>query len=140
MPRRRPSQLHARARRPSWQHHTPAPPGLPRGSSHLAAAITRLEHQRLYPGAVTAALRAWSRTARSPRRARSGGCGCPLCHPGHPSDERGVLELALHALPARAARELRTVLDPLDEHYRTRSHPDPHVSADHPWWARRTWR
>ncbi|MEV6399866.1 hypothetical protein AB0M39_34625 [Streptomyces sp. NPDC051907] len=50
-----------------------------------------------------------------------------------------MLELALHALPRRAARELRGMVEPLDDLYIARSRPDPHASPDDGWWARRCW-
>jgi hypothetical protein len=112
-------------------------PGLAVGSGRLAGAISRLERERLWSGAVAQALRRWSQVAHRPRRALSGGCGCPLCNPFYTTDERAVLELALHALPSRAARELREFVAPLDELYLARSWPDPTVSPDEGWWARR---
>jgi hypothetical protein len=96
-----------------------------------------LERERLWPGAVAQALRRWSQVAHRPSRALSGGCGCPLCNPFYTTDEHAVLELALHALPSRAARELREFVAPLDELYLARSWPDPTVSPDEGWWARR---
>lgn len=136
MPRRRPSQLRAERRlRP--QRHGLSEPGLARGSSTLAGAVARLERDRLWSGAVAQALQRWSRVAHRPALAFSGGCGCPLCNPIYTADERAVLELALHALPSRAARELRDLVDPLDELYLARSWPDPTLSPDDGWWTRR---
>ncbi|HET9173313.1 MAG TPA: hypothetical protein VFN97_28040 [Actinospica sp.] len=112
-------------------------PGLAVGSSRLAGAVSRLERERLWPGAIAQALRRWSQVARRPSLALSGGCGCPLCDPFHTTEERAVLELALHALPVRAARELRTIVAPLDELYLARSWPDPTLALDGGWWARR---
>src|SRR5262245_38508619 len=106
MPRRRPSQLRTEGRQ-ARQPNGASVPGLARGSSTLAAAVARLERERLWPGAVAQALQQWSRIARRPQVALSGGCGCPLCNPFYSTDERAVLELAVHALPARPARELR---------------------------------
>ncbi len=83
------------------------------------------------------ALRQWSRVAHRPALALSGGCGCQLCDPFYTTDARAVLELALHALPARAARELRNLVEPLDELYLARSWPDPTRSPADGWWARR---
>ncbi|WP_322750133.1 MULTISPECIES: hypothetical protein [unclassified Frankia] len=103
----------------------------------LTGAVARLERDRLWPGAVAQALRQWSRIAHHPRLALSGGCGCPLCNPFYTTDERAVLELALHALPTRAARELRGMVEPLDALYLARSWPLPTVSPDDGWWARR---
>lgn len=55
------------------------------------------------------------------------------------TDERAVLELALHALPSRPARELRSMVEPLDALYMARTWPDPYASPDEGWWARRCW-
>ncbi|MFF7212069.1 hypothetical protein ACFZAU_16285 [Streptomyces sp. NPDC008238] len=98
-----------------------------------AAAAARLERERLWPGALAQALLQWSRTARG----LSGGSVCPLCDPFYKTDERTVLELALHALPSRPARELRSMVEPLDALYMARTCPDPYASPDAGWWARR---
>ncbi|MGW0580590.1 hypothetical protein ACWD25_32640 [Streptomyces sp. NPDC002920] len=139
MPRSRPSRL--RAARPVRRHRSSArrEPGLPRASSTLAAAVVLLEHRRLWPGAVAQALRQWSRHARRPGLALSGGCGCPLCDPLSSTEERAVLELALRALPPRPARELRLLVQPLDELFLSRSSPDPFAPSDEGWWTRRCW-
>jgi hypothetical protein len=63
--------------------------------------------------------------------------GCPLCDPFLATDERAVLELALHALPPRMARELRRLVDPLDELYIARSWPDSFASPHAEWWEQR---
>src|SRR5258708_5357721 len=139
MPRRRPSQLRATGRRSGRQAFAASEPGLARGPGMLAAAVARLERDRLWPGAIAQALRQWSRIAHRPGLALSGGCGCPLCNPFYTTDERAVLELALHALPPRAARELRHLVEPLDELYAARSWHDPFASPDDGWWARRCW-
>lgn len=112
-------------------------PGLARGSGKLAGAMARLERDRLWPGAVAAALRQWSKVAHRPGLAIAGGCGCPLCNPYYMNNERDVLELALHALPRAAARELRVLVEPLDALYLARSRQDPSAPAHYAWWARR---
>ncbi|MBS2966846.1 hypothetical protein KGA66_27675 [Actinocrinis puniceicyclus] len=112
-------------------------PGLARGSGKLAGAVARLERDRLWVGAVAAALRQWSRVAHRPGLALSGGCGCALCNPFYMNDEREVLELALHALPRGAARELRALVEPLDALYLARSWQNPSTPAHYAWWARR---
>lgn len=112
-------------------------PGFARGSGRLAGAVARLERDRLWPGAVAAALRQWSKVAHQPALASLGGCSCPLCNPFYMNDERDVLELALHALPRTAARELRALVEPLDELYLARSWADPSAPAHYAWWARR---
>jgi hypothetical protein len=130
MPRRRPSQLRPAGRLSRQQSHGASEPGFARGSGKLAAAAARLERDRLWPGAVAQALRQWSRIAHSPGLALSGGCGCPLCNPFYMTDERAVLELALHALPPRVSRELRDMVEPLDERYIASSWPDPTAPPD----------
>ena len=137
MPRRRPSRLRAESHHFQRGYSRISEPGLPRGSGRLAGAIGRLEHERLWVGAVAQALRGWSQMAHNPRRALSGGCGCPLCDRFFSTEVRGVLEVALHALPGRAARELRGLVDPLDQLYLARTWPDPTALADEGWWA---WR
>jgi len=139
MPRNRPSQVRASGRHPRRQTHETPTPGLPRGSGKLAGAVSRLEHERLWPGAIAQALQQWSRTAHRPRRALSGGCGCPMCNPFYTTDEREVLEAAMHALPPQAARELRRLVKPLDDRYIAKTWPDPFASPDDGWWARRCW-
>ena len=103
----------------------------------MAGAISRLERDRLWPGAVAQALRRWSQLAHRPGRALSDGCGCPLCDRLLTTEVRAVLEMALHALPSRAARELRGLVEPLDELYLARSWPDPTVPPEEGWWVRR---
>lgn len=137
MPRSRPSRLRAECRRYRQRSSGVSEPGLARGSSRLAGAISRLESDRLWPGAVAQALRRWSQLAHRPSRALSEGCGCPLCDPFFTTEVRAVLEVALHALPSRTARELRGLVEPLDELYLARSWPDPTVSPEEDWWVRR---
>ncbi|WP_460066752.1 hypothetical protein [Streptomyces sp. YKOK-I1] len=54
--------------------------------------------------------------------------------PGRLSDERGLLELAIHALPRKSSRELRALVTPLD--LRILEHPEAVPSSDPPprWW------
>jgi hypothetical protein len=52
-------------------------------------------------------------------------CHCPGCQWDDPVVCREALRTALHALPAKAARELRALIRPLDELYLARSIPDP---------------
>lgn len=98
-----------------------------------------MERDRLWPGAIAAALRRWSKVARQPDLEPMGGSCCPLCNPFYMNDERELLELALHALPRRAARELRALIEPLDEFYLERSWQNPSAPAHYAWWARRCW-
>jgi hypothetical protein len=48
-----------------------------------------------------------------------------------------VLENAMRTLPRMLARELRELVDPLDDRYRAVTVPDPFAAPDAPWWARR---
>lgn len=139
MPRRRPAQLRVDYRRLEPERRGGSRRGLARGSGKLAAAIARLERERLWSGAVIEALRWWSKVAHRPGLAVSGGCGCPMCIPFYVNDERAVLELALHVLPLRSARELRALVEPLDELYLAGTWPDPLAPAHYQWWARRCW-
>lgn len=50
---------------------------------------------------------------------------CPCCDPFAGAGVRAVLEAACRALPPRAARELRTVLAPLDARFLARTLADP---------------
>ena len=137
MPRRRPSELRVERRRSQRLQCEVAEPGLARGSGKLAGAVARLERDQLWLGAVAAALRQWSRVAHRPGLAVAGGCGCPLCNPFYMNDERAVLELALHALPHGAARELRALVEPLDELYLAGTWQNSSAPAHYAWWARR---
>src|SRR5690242_5688086 len=101
MPRRPPSRVRVEHRRSRSPRHGISEPGLARGSGKLASAVARLEHDRLWPGAIAAALRRWSKVARRPDLEPLGGSCCPLCNPFYMNDERELLELALYALAPR---------------------------------------
>ncbi|MFF8534320.1 hypothetical protein ACF07B_20650 [Streptomyces sp. NPDC015532] len=45
----------------------------------------------------------------------------------------------MHALPRQAARELRRLVQPLDDLYIAKTWPDPFASPGDGWWARRCW-
>jgi len=62
-----------------------------------------------------------------------------MCNPFYTTDEREVLEAAMHALPPQAARELRRLVKPLDDRYIAKTWPDTFASPDDGWWARRCW-
>lgn len=53
---------------------------------------------------------------------------------------RGVLEALLHALSPRAARDLRALIEPLDERFLRRTVNDPFAPPDAPWWMSRVKR
>jgi hypothetical protein len=54
------------------------------------------------------------------------------------SDERANLELAMPVLPAKLARELRSIVEPFDRQFLAKTWPDPQQPADLPWWLRRS--
>ncbi|MFE0026840.1 hypothetical protein [Amycolatopsis sp. NPDC059021] len=100
-----------------------------RVSASTSHAIAVLERARLRPGAIAEALAGWSRFVRGPVRALDEytpeECPCPGCQWHDPVVRRETLRLALFALPVRAARELRALVEPLDEVYLSRSIPLP---------------
>ncbi|MFF4786285.1 hypothetical protein ACFY3E_33800 [Streptomyces griseorubiginosus] len=49
-------------------------------------------------------------------------------------DFRGHLETVLHALPRKSARELRSLVRPLDRKILARAKALPAHSPDAPWW------
>jgi hypothetical protein len=140
MPRKPPARVRAAAhpRRRTALPSGRANGGIRGASSALQGAIARFEHDdpRLQPGDVAAAFRVWHRIVSGPaRRARDHAlhADCEWCNP--PS--RDVLELALHRLPRRAARELRELVEPLDERFLRLTIPLPSKPPG-PWWALRT--
>lgn len=123
MPRRRPAPVRARELhgRPIRQ--------VSRVSAPAWRAIARFERIHYTPGSVAGALDSWSRFVHGPARVITGyGTElnpCPCCDSLDPYVERRVLRRALIALPARAARELRALVRPLDDLYLARSIPSP---------------
>lgn len=106
-------------------------------SSRANAAIVRLQTQRPDVGRVGDALRYYRRMVLRPGRwaeLSSDRCPCPGCDF---SDERDVLEAALHLLPAQAARELRRMVCALDEVFLRKTLPDPAATSRTAWWRRR---
>ncbi|MFE0308808.1 hypothetical protein [Amycolatopsis sp. NPDC058986] len=91
-----------------------------------------LERARLRPGAIAEALAGWARFVRGPVRALDDytpeDCTCPGCRWDDPVVRREALRLALFALPAKASRELRALVEPLDEVYLSRSIPQPEMA------------
>ncbi|MFF3273901.1 hypothetical protein ACFYWU_23685 [Streptomyces chrestomyceticus] len=98
--------------------------------------VRALERSRLTPGAVAKALESWRQQVRLPRRyaADTAYYGCPCCDGGY---GRAELDIALHALPRRSARQLRALVEPVDRAFLARTLPDPHTPDDRPWWERR---
>lgn len=99
--------------------------------------VRAFEQARLTPGAVAKPLRSRRQQVRLSRRYVTDmtPCGCPCCcDAGHGRTE---LELALRTLPRRSARQLHSLIDPLDDTFLARTLPDPHLPEDLPWWERR---
>ena len=123
MPRRRPTPVRARELhgRPIRQ--------VSRDSEPTLRAIARFERIHYLPGSVAGALDSWARFVRGPARVIADYgtelAPCPCCDALDPYMERRVLRRALIALPARAARELRALVRPLDDLYLARSIPSP---------------
>jgi hypothetical protein len=133
MPRRRPAELRAATR---YFPFVRTEPGLPRGSTALAAAVLCWELEHAWPGETARALRRWARQVRGPWRSLFYNDDCP-CDGCVRDDPRLVLEYALCALPQRRARELRAFVQLLDEIYLSRTWADPSAPSDEPWWRRR---
>ncbi|WP_406109984.1 hypothetical protein [Kitasatospora purpeofusca] len=88
-------------------------------SSRALFEVGRLERTRNYlqPGDVTAAVRLWrDHVHHSERQLRHdyewGNVHWYCC--GSPSEARALLDTVLNAMPPRAARELRKIIDKLD--------------------------
>jgi len=113
------------------------PPRLPGGSAALAAAVRRLEHEDpLFEYcSVAAALKLWRHRATGPARlltAPDSQCECGCLGP----PPRELLEITIHRLPLRTARELREMVEAIDQRYRARTFPNP-TAPPGPWWRRR---
>jgi len=134
MPRRRPTQL-----RPPVTYRRPGQ--RTRQVSHVSAgtlrAIAEFERTRLYPGAIAEALDSWRRYVRGPTGRFYNDdllpCPCSGCSGEDLAWERVQLRTALHALPIRAARELRARVKPLDEVYLARTVPSPETDHVRAW-------
>ena len=135
MPRRRPSTLRAKVDVSFLPRSRYSKIG--RISGAAQSQVILLERTRFRPGSVATSLARWTDLARTPRGRRlelySAGCGEPGCCPP-PGDDRDLLEYAVRAMPRKSARELRAILDALDE--AIMSHPDlahSHVFRGR-WW------
>ncbi|WP_369182708.1 hypothetical protein [Streptomyces sp. Y1] len=116
MPRSRPDQV--RARLPRHRTHG-AQPVIDGVSARTLSAIAHLERTRthLQPGAVARALRLWQEYVHRPERDlwddyEHGSAECHCC--GDPLEARALLDTVHSALPPRAARELRRIIDRSD--------------------------
>lgn len=138
MPRRRPSKVRTRGSacgtHRAVSHHVP---GL--GHRPMAAVIT-LEHTRMWPGAVAAALTAWQEAALTGTADRVFfKCECRECTGDAP---RRRLQRALIGLPPWARPHLYALVLPVDLYYLRRTSPMPPTSPDSnwTWWQQRSQR
>jgi hypothetical protein len=105
-------------------------------SRRLTAAITLIEHGRLFPGTTKAAVRQWRRLAVTSAVYRSASSPCGIgecCGPG----PRATLETVLRRLPTWAQPEFRQVIGPTDELFLARTLQDPCADPGAPWWEQR---
>lgn len=135
MPRKRPGTLRrVRTPKSSW-HDVPHVPGLDSLSQYEVSTIelqTARDWARegLWPGAIAEALLSWRTISRQP----STRIFLPCCCGRHP---RALLEKALDALTTPTARALAKLISELDDEFRRRTVPDPHLSSALPWWDQR---
>lgn len=124
MPRKRPAQIRAL---PPRRRRGVSIPQVPRVSAATLRAIAALERTRLRPGAIAEAVAGWAKFVHGPdvNNYVPEDCTCQGCQWDDPVVRRSALRMTLFALPTKAARELRAVIRPLDEHYLARALPDP---------------
>jgi len=115
-------------------------------SAALQGAITRLEREHLWPGAVQAAFRRWHRSVHG-QPMRHGGWGgtrymsrgfvcCDFCTPDeYNTNCREVLDAAIRLLPARSRHELRELVDRLDQSLFAQGRRDASIVTAGPWWT-----
>ncbi|MFE5808633.1 hypothetical protein [Streptomyces sp. NPDC056491] len=136
MPRKAPSQV--RMDLPARIPALPERGVVPGVSAATLAAIARVEHRRFRRGDTYRSLRHWHRTVYQR--------GPWIIYPAADDDHgccdsvgwcRGTLESICHLLPPRARRQLRAVINPLDERFLARTLNDPYAAPDDPWWRRR---
>ncbi|WP_059006854.1 hypothetical protein [Streptomyces specialis] len=119
MPRRRPGRVRGEQR---LRLRDERPPGLAVLSPAACAEISRIERRRnyLWPGVTATALRHWRGFVHDPsHRLRvddDGGCGVWECC-GDPFEARDFLEAVMLAMSRPRRRELRAVVDRLDDLY-----------------------
>lgn len=107
-------------------------------TARAVSQIQALESSRLGPGSVARALAQWKQTVH--RRDVPallddiGSHACPCCDP---TEAREVLDQALTRLEPRARRELRAVVERLDDLFRDRTIHDPQAPPEWPWWRQR---
>lgn len=119
MPRKRPGTIRqGHAHRSTWRT-VPHVSGLPASAQQQEVSQIELRTSRdwarfgLWPGAVAEALAAWSATSRDPAAHHFHPCAC--C--GRSS--RALLQEALDQLSGPSATALATLVNPLDEEYKS---------------------
>lgn len=106
-------------------------------SGSAQAQVIHAERTRFGPGAVARALDLWAAIARAPddlpERIFWPGCGERSCCPS-PGDDREVLERVIRSMPRKSAKELRAIVQPLDD--AITSHPSFAFTylAEGNWW------
>jgi hypothetical protein len=138
MARRSPGALRAQSRQAGHVASTIRP--IDDLSSRTNAAVIRLQLRNPDIGSVATALAGYRRAVRRPGRwldLRLDGCPCPSCDPVY---QRDVLEDALCRLPPTASRELRRIVNALDEEFLRKTLPDPSASRLSAWHAQAWWR
>ncbi|KOV89677.1 hypothetical protein [Nocardia sp. NRRL S-836] len=112
-----------RAQFPPLPHRLDAADDVPGVSPSTRREIRKLEfaHERLYRGAVRNWLWKWRIEACGPpcREEDDGSCRGPYEHDDDGHWEREDLEDVLRLLPAPAARDLRRVVERIDNHHRS---------------------
>jgi hypothetical protein len=119
MPRKRPGRIRAEQQlRPRSLTYRPIITGL---SSPALAEVARVEQSRnyLWPGVTAVAVRRWQGFVHNPYRRlwiHDDGCGVWECC-GNPLEAREFLEAVILGMSRRRARELRHLVDELDDMY-----------------------
>lgn len=98
---------------------------IPRVSAAASRSIAEFERSRVRDDAVADAVDGWARFVRGPGLDDYTPTLClhPECQWRDPVVRRELLGVALRALPTAAARELRAVVQPLDDTYLARATP-----------------
>lgn len=133
MPRRTPGEIRSQLPLRDTRHaRRTVIPGL---SASANRQIFQFERERgLSRGDVAIAFRRWTLRAGRPRDAEERHYGCSDVPTGH---IRTLLEVAAWNLRARARRELRAALAPVDARALDRTVNDPFAPEHLHWWHRR---
>ncbi|GAB7106705.1 hypothetical protein JCM4814A_50190 [Streptomyces phaeofaciens JCM 4814] len=135
MPRRRPSAL--RSERLARTVRRRRYPSIDRLSGSCTADLRRLERSRFLPEETEEAFWHWKSLAHGPLRliadpVTAQRCGIPGCC--DISSFRDHLEAVLHALPKKSARELRALVEALDDKILRRVRAIQVDNLGEPWW------